>query len=181
MFFHFFSFSHMFFQIKHSPKPSDLRSLRSMVQKDSDDFQVETYAFWPAATYEFEHVHFASCVFWMVSFYFIFRCRGGFGGGGCGGLGWGHDNVLPCRPMTLRSWLSSLDVNTSMMLPSWHSSLHVESQWCYALDSSLGVNASMMLRSWLSSVDVNTSMMLCSWISSLDVNSQWCYSLDFLL
>ena len=82
----------------------------------------------------------------------------------------------------LRSWLSSVYVNTSVMLRAWLSSVYV--------------NTSVMLRAWLSSVYVNTSVMLRSWLSSVlcshvsDVTlltffgfmltRQSCYALDFL-
>ena len=92
-----------------------------------------------AATNEFEHVHVAwqaQCFLTLHNLFVAFSLAhprnlafldgpsfsllvsvGGGSGGGVGGGG--IITFLPCRPMMLRSWLSSLDVNTSMMLRSW--------------------------------------------------------------
>ena len=151
-------------------------------------FSIEKCAFWPAATSEFEHVHFGwqvQCFVTLHKLFVAFSLAGAqnrvfldgpyfFGGGGVR-VGWGAGAIvafLPCRLMMLRSWLSSLDVNRSMMLRFWLSSANVyTSMMLRSWLSSLDVNTSMMLRFWLSSANVYTSMMLRSWLSSLDVNT----------
>ena len=161
-------------------------------------FKSKICAFWPAATNVFEHVHFAwqaQCFVTLRKLFVAFslavaRNRVFLDGPvvfvSVGGLGGGAIiTFLQCRPMMLRSWLSSLDVNTLMMLRSWLSSVDaitsmMPRSWH---NTSLDVNTLMMLRSWLPSLGVITSMMLRSWLSSRDVStpimlSSWLSSVD---